>query len=131
MAIHLQLTDCFLFLSPLLTFALPRLPLSFSSLVQFELDIEPRLKPSLSGGGGGQGGGLNDSQDLSFSQAPTKGMQPLRETVSEIEMLTRAGKPMPSPIPPYLHFYTPVSENPESTPLLLSSLCCLFTSVYC
>nr|XP_029489592.1 membralin-like isoform X2 [Oncorhynchus nerka] len=34
----------------------------------FELDIEPRLKPSLSGGGRG----LNDSQDLSFSQAPTK-----------------------------------------------------------
>uniref|UniRef100_A0A9J8CLY2 Transmembrane protein 259 n=1 Tax=Cyprinus carpio carpio TaxID=630221 RepID=A0A9J8CLY2_CYPCA len=33
---------------------------------------------------------LNDSQDLSFSQAPSKGMQPLRETVSEIEMLTRA-----------------------------------------
>ncbi|KAL1023214.1 hypothetical protein UPYG_G00037790 [Umbra pygmaea] len=52
-----------------------------NSSVQFELDIEPRLKPSLS---------LNNSQDLSFSQAPTKGMQPLRETVSEIEMLTRA-----------------------------------------
>ncbi|KAM9504164.1 membralin-like isoform 1-T3 [Salvelinus alpinus] len=39
-----------------------------NSSVRFELDIEPRLKPSLSGGGGG----LNDSQDLSFSQAPTK-----------------------------------------------------------
>ncbi|XP_023859987.1 membralin isoform X1 [Salvelinus sp. IW2-2015] len=60
-----------------------------NSSVQFELDIEPRLKPSLSGIGLG-GGGLNDSQDLSFSQSPTKGMQPLRETVSEIEMLTRA-----------------------------------------
>uniref|UniRef100_A0A673WKE8 Transmembrane protein 259 n=1 Tax=Salmo trutta TaxID=8032 RepID=A0A673WKE8_SALTR len=57
-----------------------------NSSVRFELDIEPRLKPSLSGGGGG----LNDSQDLSFSQAPTKGMQPLRETVSQIEMLPRA-----------------------------------------
>uniref|UniRef100_A0A8C7IS83 Transmembrane protein 259 n=1 Tax=Oncorhynchus kisutch TaxID=8019 RepID=A0A8C7IS83_ONCKI len=57
-----------------------------NSSVRFELDIEPRLKPSLSGGGRG----LNDSQDLSFSQAPTKGMQPLRETVSQIEMLTRA-----------------------------------------
>jgi hypothetical protein len=57
-------------------------------LCQFELDIEPRLKPSLSGGGRG----LNDSQDLSFSQAPNKGMQPQRETVSQIEMLTRAGK---------------------------------------
>ncbi|XP_041695750.2 membralin isoform X1 [Coregonus clupeaformis] len=60
-----------------------------NSSVRFELDIEPRLKPSLSGIGLG-GGGLNNSQDLSFSQSPTKGMQPLRETVSEIEMLTRA-----------------------------------------
>ncbi|KAG9350780.1 hypothetical protein JZ751_024669 [Albula glossodonta] len=59
-----------------------------NSSVQFELDIEPRLKPSLSSSGPGVG--LNDSQDLSFSQAPTKGMQPLREAVSEIEMLTRA-----------------------------------------
>ena len=56
--------------------------------LQFELDIEPRLKPSLSAGVPG----LNDTQDLSFSQAPSKGMQPLKETVSEIEMLTRAGK---------------------------------------
>uniref|UniRef100_A0A8C2EY65 Transmembrane protein 259 n=1 Tax=Cyprinus carpio TaxID=7962 RepID=A0A8C2EY65_CYPCA len=54
----------------------------------FELDIEPRLNPSMSGGV--PGSSLNDSQDLSFSQAPSKGMQPLRETVSEIEMLTRA-----------------------------------------
>uniref|UniRef100_A0A673GJV9 Membralin-like n=1 Tax=Sinocyclocheilus rhinocerous TaxID=307959 RepID=A0A673GJV9_9TELE len=54
----------------------------------FELDIEPRLNPSLSGGV--PGSSLNESQDLSFSQAPSKGMQPLRETVSEIEMLTRA-----------------------------------------
>ncbi|KAJ8374769.1 hypothetical protein SKAU_G00053490 [Synaphobranchus kaupii] len=59
-----------------------------NSSVQFELDIEPRLKSSLSSSGPGVG--LNDSQDLSFSQPSTKGMQPLRETVSEIEMLTRA-----------------------------------------
>ncbi|XP_075901352.1 membralin isoform X2 [Nelusetta ayraudi] len=44
-----------------------------NSSVQFELDIEPRLKPSLIGGGaaggGGAGrGGANDSQDVSFSQ---------------------------------------------------------------
>uniref|UniRef100_A0A3Q3K9H8 Transmembrane protein 259 n=2 Tax=Monopterus albus TaxID=43700 RepID=A0A3Q3K9H8_MONAL len=32
--------------------------------VQFELDMEPRLKPSLVGGGRG----VNDSQDVSFSQ---------------------------------------------------------------
>ncbi|KAL4634808.1 membralin isoform X1 [Arapaima gigas] len=59
-----------------------------NSSVQFELDIEPHLKPSLSSSRPGVA--LNESQDLSFSQAPTKGMQPLRETVSEIEMLTRA-----------------------------------------
>ncbi|KAJ8277465.1 hypothetical protein GJAV_G00075450 [Gymnothorax javanicus] len=59
-----------------------------NSSVQFELDIEPRLKPSLSSGGPGVG--FNDTQDLSFSQPSTKGMQPLRETVSELEMLTRA-----------------------------------------
>ncbi|KTG05724.1 hypothetical protein cypCar_00009468 [Cyprinus carpio] len=60
----------------------------FLVLLKFELDIEPRLNPSMSGGV--PGSSLNDSQDLSFSQAPSKGMQPLRETVSEIEMLTRA-----------------------------------------
>ncbi|MEQ2237400.1 hypothetical protein ILYODFUR_022727, partial [Ilyodon furcidens] len=38
-----------------------------NSSVQFELDIEPRLKPSVIGGG--SGGGVNDSQDLSFSPA--------------------------------------------------------------
>ncbi|XP_034438163.1 membralin isoform X2 [Hippoglossus hippoglossus] len=37
-----------------------------NSSVQFELDIEPRLKPSVVGGG--RGGGVNDSQDVSFSQ---------------------------------------------------------------
>ncbi|XP_012678661.2 membralin isoform X1 [Clupea harengus] len=59
-----------------------------NSSVQFELDMEPRLKPSVQAGGSGLG--LNDSVELSFSQTPTKGMQPLQETVSEIEMLTRA-----------------------------------------
>uniref|UniRef100_A0A671U0F8 Transmembrane protein 259 n=1 Tax=Sparus aurata TaxID=8175 RepID=A0A671U0F8_SPAAU len=68
-----------------------------NSSVQFELDIEPRLKPSLmgggvggaGGGGGGGGGGVNDSQDVSFSQT-TKGMQPLKDSVSELEMMARA-----------------------------------------
>ncbi|XP_013766106.1 membralin isoform X1 [Pundamilia nyererei] len=63
-----------------------------NSSVQFELDIEPRLKPSLVGAGGGgasAGGGANDSQDVSFSQT-TKGMQPLQDSVSELEMMTRA-----------------------------------------
>ncbi|KAE8294733.1 Membralin Transmembrane protein 259 [Larimichthys crocea] len=67
-----------------------------NSSVQFELDIEPRLKPSLIGGdvGGAAGGaagagGVNNSQDVSFSQTP-KGMQPLKESVSELEMMTRA-----------------------------------------
>uniref|UniRef100_A0A672ZVP8 Transmembrane protein 259 n=1 Tax=Sphaeramia orbicularis TaxID=375764 RepID=A0A672ZVP8_9TELE len=66
-----------------------------NSSVQFELDIEPRLKPSLigggvgGGGGGSGGGGVNDSQDVSFSQT-TKGTQPLRDSVSELEMMTRA-----------------------------------------
>ncbi|KAL6107678.1 tmem259 [Pungitius sinensis] len=69
-----------------------------NSSVQFELEIEPRLKPSLIGGGVGRGGGGggavggaggNDSQDVSFSQT-TKGMQPLKDSVSELEMMTRA-----------------------------------------
>lgn len=59
-------------------------------LSQFELDIEPRLNPTMSRGV--PASGLNESQDLSFGQASSKGMQPLRESVSEIEMLTRAGK---------------------------------------
>uniref|UniRef100_A0A3P9M778 Transmembrane protein 259 n=1 Tax=Oryzias latipes TaxID=8090 RepID=A0A3P9M778_ORYLA len=58
-----------------------------NSSVQFKLDIEPRLKPSLRGGGAG--GGANDSQDVSFSQT-SKGMQPLQDSVSELEMMTRA-----------------------------------------
>ncbi|XP_061634537.1 membralin isoform X3 [Phyllopteryx taeniolatus] len=42
-----------------------------NSSVQFELDLEPRLKPSLIGRAGvvegGAGGGANDSRDVSFS----------------------------------------------------------------
>lgn len=48
-------------------------------LLQFELDIEPRLKPSMvrqnvgrEGGSGRGGGGVNDSRDVSFTQT-TKG----------------------------------------------------------
>lgn len=66
-----------------------------STCLQFELDFEPRLKPSVIGGGPGGGGGVNDSQDVSFSPA-SKGMQPLQDSVSELEMMTRAGKPTSS-----------------------------------
>ncbi|XP_035987671.1 membralin isoform X2 [Fundulus heteroclitus] len=59
-----------------------------NSSVQFELDIEPRLKPSLAAGGSGAAGS-NASQDVAFSAA-SKGMQPLRDSVSELEMMTRA-----------------------------------------
>ncbi|XP_072100230.1 membralin isoform X1 [Mobula birostris] len=64
-----------------------------NSSIQFELDIEPKvfLQPSL----GNKADVVtqvvqNDSQGLSFTEAPSKGMQPLQETVSEFEMLTRA-----------------------------------------
>ncbi|XP_056133083.1 membralin [Lampris incognitus] len=60
-----------------------------NSSVQFELDIEPRLKPPLIGGGArgaaGGGGGLNDSQDLSFGQAPTK-VWPQEEYIVEYSL---------------------------------------------
>lgn len=85
----------------------------------FELDIEPRLKPSLigggvgGGGGAGRGGGVNDSQDVSFSQT-TKGMQPLQDSVSELEMMTRAGKPSSSCL-------LPVHCLPSSSSSSLSS----------
>lgn len=52
------------------------------SLLQFELDIEPRLKPPLrqnigqEGGSGRGGGGVNDSRDVSFTQT-TKGRRSL------------------------------------------------------
>lgn len=55
--------------------------LLFLSLLQFELDIEPRLKPSpmrdnagLEDRAGRGGGGVNDSRDVSFTQT-TKGQQ--------------------------------------------------------
>jgi len=59
---------------------------------QFELDIEPKvfLKPSRMSST--EALAHNESQEFSFSEAATKGMQPLRETVSEFEMLARAGK---------------------------------------
>lgn len=60
-----------------------------NSSVKFELDIEPKvfLKPSRVSSTELP---HNDSQEFSFSDAATKGMQPLRETVSEFEMLARA-----------------------------------------
>ncbi|XP_064424464.1 membralin isoform X2 [Latimeria chalumnae] len=64
-----------------------------NSSIQFELDIEPKLflKPSLANRGEAvTQAAQNESQELSFTEAPTKGMQPLRETVSEFEMLAKA-----------------------------------------
>ncbi|XP_076010577.1 membralin isoform X2 [Genypterus blacodes] len=56
-----------------------------NSSVQFELDIEPRLKPSLIGGGiSGAGGGVNDSQDVSFSQ--TTKVWPQEEYIVEYSL---------------------------------------------
>ncbi|PKU34257.1 hypothetical protein llap_15438 [Limosa lapponica baueri] len=61
-----------------------------NSSIKFELDIEPKvfLKPSLVSST--EALTRNESQEFSFSEAATKGMQPLRETVSEFEMLARA-----------------------------------------
>ncbi|XP_019393796.1 PREDICTED: membralin isoform X1 [Crocodylus porosus] len=64
-----------------------------NSSVKFELDIEPKvfLKPSrVSSTEALTQASHNESQEFSFSEAPTKGMQPLSETVSEFEMLARA-----------------------------------------
>uniref|UniRef100_A0A8D3AU67 Transmembrane protein 259 n=1 Tax=Scophthalmus maximus TaxID=52904 RepID=A0A8D3AU67_SCOMX len=57
-----------------------------NSSVQFELDMEPRLKPSLVGAGGGAGGGagVNDSQDVSFSQ--TTKVWPQEEYIVEYSL---------------------------------------------
>ncbi|OPJ86592.1 membralin isoform X1 [Patagioenas fasciata] len=61
-----------------------------NSSVKFELDIEPKvfLKPSRVSTP--EVLPHNESREFSFSEAATKGMQPLRETVSEFEMLARA-----------------------------------------
>ncbi|XP_067086168.1 membralin [Osmerus mordax] len=60
-----------------------------NSSVQFELDIEPRLKSPLKSGVGdssGQGGGgFNESQDPSFSQVPTK-VWPQEEYIVEYSL---------------------------------------------
>uniref|UniRef100_A0A8C2C8K0 Transmembrane protein 259 n=1 Tax=Cyprinus carpio TaxID=7962 RepID=A0A8C2C8K0_CYPCA len=54
-----------------------------NSTVQFELDIEPHLNPSMSGGV--PGSSLNESQDLSFSQAPSK-VWPQEEYIVEYSL---------------------------------------------
>ncbi|XP_057263426.1 membralin [Pezoporus wallicus] len=61
-----------------------------NSSVKFELDIEPKvfLKPSRVSST--EALTHNESREFSFSEAATKGMEPLRETVSEFEMLARA-----------------------------------------
>ncbi|XP_069072350.1 membralin isoform X2 [Pleurodeles waltl] len=64
-----------------------------NSSIKFELDIEPKviLKPSLLGSiETVTQVGQNETQELSFSEAATKGTQPLSESVSEFEMLARA-----------------------------------------
>uniref|UniRef100_A0A3B3C9B7 Transmembrane protein 259 n=1 Tax=Oryzias melastigma TaxID=30732 RepID=A0A3B3C9B7_ORYME len=53
-----------------------------NSSVQFKLDIEPRLKPSLTEGGAA--GGANDSQDVSFSQ--TSKVWPQEEYIVEYSL---------------------------------------------
>ncbi|XP_048832030.1 membralin isoform X2 [Brienomyrus brachyistius] len=55
-----------------------------NSSVQFELDMEPRLNPPLSRGST-PGLGLNDTQDLSFSPAPTK-VWPQEEYIVEYSL---------------------------------------------
>lgn len=57
-----------------------------NSSVHFELDLEPRLKPSLIGGGAGAGGGsaVNESQDVSFSQ--TTKVWPQEEYIVEYSL---------------------------------------------
>ncbi|MBN3315579.1 MBRL protein, partial [Atractosteus spatula] len=100
-----------------------------NSSVQFELDIEPRLKPSLSSSVEAvtQAAVLNDSQDLSFTQTATKGMQQLRETVSEIEMLTRAVWPQEEYIVEYSLEYgflrlSPTTRQRLNIPVMVVTL---------
>ncbi|XP_051529404.1 membralin-like isoform X3 [Myxocyprinus asiaticus] len=54
-----------------------------NSTVRFELDIEPRLNPSMNGGV--PGASLNESQDLSYSQAPSK-VWPQEEYIVEYSL---------------------------------------------
>ncbi|XP_005281103.2 membralin isoform X1 [Chrysemys picta bellii] len=64
-----------------------------NSSVKFELDIEPKVflkPPRASSTEALTQVTQNESQEFSFSEATTKGMQPLSETVSEFEMLARA-----------------------------------------
>lgn len=80
--------------------------------LQFELDIEPNVffKPFRvrSRVNGAKTPTPNGSQEFSFSGEPApKGMQPLSETVSEFEMLVKAGKdtmelPFLHPCPPLI-----------------------------
>lgn len=57
-----------------------------NSSVHFELDLEPRLKPSLVGGAVGAGGGpaVNETQDVSFS--PTTKVWPQEEYIVEYSL---------------------------------------------
>ncbi|XP_051957203.1 membralin-like isoform X2 [Xyrauchen texanus] len=54
-----------------------------NSTVRFELDIEPRLNPLMNGGV--PGASLNESQDLSYSQAPSK-VWPQEEYIVEYSL---------------------------------------------
>ncbi|XP_013855767.1 membralin isoform X3 [Austrofundulus limnaeus] len=54
---------------------------------KFDLDLEAQLQPSVVGVGAAVGG-VNDSQDVSFSHTP-KGMQHLQDSDSELDMVTR------------------------------------------
>lgn len=103
--------------------------MAFPALVfqQFELDIEPKvfLKPSRVSSTELP---HNDSQEFSFSDAATKGMQPLRETVSEFEMLARAGNHTftATCAPPSSHHHPPPhTSHPGSLGHLHSDLKCL------
>lgn len=93
---------------------------------QFELDIEPKvfLKPSRVSSTELP---HNDSQEFSFSDAATKGMQPLRETVSEFEMLARAGNHTfaATCAPPSSPHHLPQTSLPGSLGHLHSDLKCL------
>uniref|UniRef100_A0A8D0GF58 Transmembrane protein 259 n=1 Tax=Sphenodon punctatus TaxID=8508 RepID=A0A8D0GF58_SPHPU len=61
-----------------------------NSSIKFELDIEPKVFLKRHRVSSTEALPQNESQEFSFSETPTKGMQPLSETVSEFEMLARA-----------------------------------------